>query len=60
MHATVCVLDTGAGANNIRAHALDPNWLDTIYQRDMPETQCASDTKLDVFSSIILHAGMGE
>lgn len=39
MHRVVCVIGTSAGANLVRADVLDPAWLDSIRQRDMPVSE---------------------
>lgn len=37
MLPTVCLFEIGAGPNLIRAYVLDPSWLETITQCDMPK-----------------------
>lgn len=49
-----CVFDTGTGTNLIRADVLDPIWLNSIRQRDMPDIRSASDTKFKVSGTITL------
>lgn len=42
MRQIICVLDSGMGANVIRPDPLDPTWLDSIRQENMPNIRCAS------------------
>lgn len=60
MSPIICVCDTEARPNLIRAHVLHPSWRDSICQCDMPDICSASDTKLKVSGTITLHRRMGE
>lgn len=56
----ICVIDTGAGPILIQVDFLEPTWLDSVRQHDMPEIQSASNTKLTVSVTITVHLRMSE
>lgn len=59
MRPIVCIFDTGAGPNLIRADVLDTSGQGSIGQRDMLDIRNAFDTRLKVSGTITLHLGMG-
>lgn len=59
MRPIVSTFDTDAGLDVTRADVLDRSSLAKIRQRNMPEIQSASDTKLVVTGIITLHRLMG-
>lgn len=56
----IYVLGTAAGTKLIQVDDLDPLWLNTIRQCDMPDIQRAVDNKLNFSGSITVHHGMSE
>lgn len=55
MRKIAFVFDTGESPNITRGHVLDTTLLDDIRQRAIPEIQSASNSKLTVSGSIVLH-----
>lgn len=60
MRSDVCITDARACPNLRRASIMDQRWLDIIRQRIMQEIQSASDMKLGVPQTFILHLPLGE
>lgn len=60
MGPIVCVIETGAGSNLIRASIPEQSWLDNFNQHEIPEIQSASDRKLATFWTSTLHPFVSE
>lgn len=52
--------DTGAVPNFVWSNVLDPIWLDSIRQPDIPEIWCAYNTRFTAPRNITLHLQLGE
>lgn len=60
IRSVVLLLDKGAGTDISCAEILDPSWLNSIRQCDIPDIRRASDSKLKVSVTITLDLLMDE